>query len=239
MKKIRFLIAFIAIGSLISCVHAQFKKTVYGNEKVVRMERAAGSFDEIRVATGIDVILRQGNKEEITVEADENLQEYILTEIVGNVLKVYTEVNIRDAEEKKVYVTMKEIRSVKASSAGDIIGESRIKSDEISIDASSAGDIKLEIYAREISANVSSSGDVTLTGEADRLEADLSSAGDFKASELKVKDADVTVSSAGDASIYVTENLKARASSAGDIHYSGNPKYIDAHSSSAGGVHKR
>jgi hypothetical protein len=239
MKKIRLLAALIILGSLVSCVQAQFRKTVYGNEKVVREERQAGSFDAIKVSTGIDVYLRQGNREEITVVADENLQEYILTEIQGNVLNVYTEANIRDAKEKKVYVTMKDIRSVKACSAGDVIGESSIKTDEIEIDASSAGDIKLDLRAEKISVDISSSGDVTLSGDAERLEADLSSAGDFKASELRVKDADVSVSSAGDASIFVTESLKARASSAGDIHYSGNPKYVDAHSSSAGSVQKR
>jgi hypothetical protein len=54
-----------------------------------------------------------------------------------------------------------------------------------------------------------------------------------------VKEADVSVSSAGDADIFVTERLKARASSAGDVNYKGDPKYIDAHSSSAGGVHRK
>lgn len=80
---------------------------------------------------------------------------------------------------------------------------------------------------------------VTLTGEADMIDASLSSAGDLNAYSLKVKEADVTVSSAGDADIYVTERLTARASSAGDINYKGDPRYIDAHSSSAGGVHRR
>ncbi|HCU20553.1 MAG TPA: DUF2807 domain-containing protein, partial [Bacteroidales bacterium] len=191
------------------------------------------------VSSGIDVYLKQGNKEAITVETDENLQEYILTEIDGGVLRVYTEVNIRDSKEKKVYVTMKDIRSIKASSAGDVIGESIIKSDELELSASSAGDIKLEVYARKLDVNISSSGDMTLSGEADVLEADMSSAGDLKAYNLKVREADISASSAGDADVNVTERLRARSSSAGDINYTGNPRYIDANSSSAGSVHKR
>ncbi|OFX37162.1 MAG: hypothetical protein A2X05_16055 [Bacteroidetes bacterium GWE2_41_25] len=218
---------------------AQNRKTVYGNKKVVSKEREAGSFDGLRVSSGIDVYLKQGNKEAITVETDENLQEYILTEIDGGVLRVYTEVNIRDSKEKKVYVTMKDIRSIKASSAGDVIGESIIKSDELELSASSAGDIKLEVYARKLDVNISSSGDMTLSGEADVLEADMSSAGDLKAYNLKVREADISASSAGDADVNVTERLRARSSSAGDINYTGNPRYIDANSSSAGSVHKR
>ena len=239
MKKLSSITALILILFLTLTCQAQPRKTVHGNNKVVTKDREAGSFSGIRASTGIDVYLKQGDSQSITVEADENLHEYILTEIEGDVLVVYTEVNIRDAEEKKVYVTMKEIKSVKASSAGDIIGQSPVKTDEIEIDASSAGDIRLEVYAKEIEVDISSSGDVTLKGEADVLEADLSSAGNLSAVELKVREAEVYVSSAGDADINVTEKLQARASSAGDVHYSGNPKYVDAHSSSAGSIHKR
>ncbi|MBE3087451.1 MAG: DUF2807 domain-containing protein, partial [Bacteroidetes bacterium] len=193
----------------------------------------------VRVSTGIDVYLKQGNNEAISVEADENLQEYILTEVRDGILHVYTEVNIRKAERKRVYVTMKEVNSVRTSSAGDVIGETPIKCDKLELSASSAGNIKLDVNAKEIEVDISSSGDITLTGEADMLEADLSSAGDLNAYDLKVREADISVSSAGNAEINVSEKITARASSAGDINYQGNPKYVDAHSSSAGGVHKR
>ena len=59
---------------------------------------------------------------------------------------------------------MKEINSVETSSAGDVVGESPVRSDELRLSASSAGDIKLEVYAREIDLNISSSGDMTLSG---------------------------------------------------------------------------
>jgi len=239
MKKLNSITAAILILMLTVTCQAQNRKTVNGNNKVVTKDREAGSFTGIRASTGIDVYLKQGDNQSITVEADENLHEYILTEIEGDVLVVYTEVNIRDAEAKKVYVTMKQVKSVNASSAGDIIGQSPIKTEEIEIDASSAGDIKLEVYTKEIEVDISSSGDVTLKGESDVLEADLSSAGNLNAAELKVREAEVNVSSAGDADVNVSEKLQARASSAGDINYTGNPKYLDAHSSSAGSIHKR
>ena len=117
-------------------------------------------------------ILRQTGGESIAVEADENLHEYIITEIKDGILHVYTDANIREAEMKRVYVTMKEINSLITSSAGDVIGETPVKTDKLELSASSAGDIKLEVYAKEIEANISSSGDITLTGEADMLDAD-------------------------------------------------------------------
>lgn len=239
MKNLRYLTAIILCLGITACADGQFRKTVYGNKEVVKKERSVGSFSGVRVSTGIDVYLKQGDKISVAVEADENLHEYIVTEVTNGVLNVYADANIREAEMKLVYVTMKEITSVSTSSAGDIIGETPVKTDNLKLSASSAGDIKLEVYAKSIDADISSSGNVTLTGEADIIDANLSSAGDLNAYNLKVREADVAASSAGDADIYVTERLRARASSAGDINYKGDPKYIDAHSSSAGGIHRK
>jgi hypothetical protein len=175
----------------------------------------------------------------LSVEVDENLHEYLMTENRDGVLHIWFKVNVTSAESRKVYVSMKEIDYLSTTSAGDINGETPIKTDYLKVNASSAGDIKVEVYAKKVEADISSSGNITLTGEADELEADLSSAGDLKAYEFKVKEADVSASSAGSADIWVTERLIGRASSAGDINYKGNPPYVDANSSSAGGIHKR
>ncbi len=236
LKHLIFVVLFIAIGTA-AC--GQFRKTVYGDGDVVRKERKAGDFTGVKVSTGIDVFLSQGNNMSIEVQADENLHEYIMTDVRNGVLYVFTDANIRRAKMKRVYVTMKEINYLSTSSAGDIIGETPVRTDDLELYASSAGDIKLEAYAKNVEIDISSSGDVTLSGEADMLEGDLSSAGDLNAYNFKVREADLKVSSAGDADIYVTERLRARASSAGDINFKGNPEYLDAHSSSAGGIHSR
>jgi hypothetical protein len=239
MKNLKILsIAILCLG-ITACIDGQMRRTVYGNNHVVKRDRQAGSFNGVRVSTGINVYLKQGDNESISVEADENLHEYIRTEISGGTLNVYSDANIRKAEMKNVYVTMKNIELLKTTSAGDIIGQTPIKTDDLELSASSAGDIKLEAYVKNLKVDISSSGSVTISGEGDSLNADLSSAGDLNAYDFKVRDADVSASSAGDADIFVTEKLTARASSAGDINYNGDPKYIDAHSSSAGGVHKK
>jgi len=239
MKNLMQITVILICFGISACADGQFRKTVYGNGKVVKEERSAEQASGVRVASGIDVYLSQGEKQSIVVEADENLHEYILTEVKNDVLNVYTEANIRDAEAKKVYVTLKVINTVGTSSAGDVLGETPVRADDLRLSASSAGDIKLEVYVKNIDANISSSGDVTLVGEADMIDASLSSAGDLNAFNLKVREAEVSVSSAGNADLYVTEKLNARASSAGDVNYKGDPKYVDAHSSSAGGVHRK
>jgi hypothetical protein len=238
MKMLKF-ISLILVIAFTTSAFGQIRPRITGSGKVVSEERKAGYFNAVKVSSGIDVYLTQGQKESITVEADDNLHEYIITEIKDNTLKVYSEANIRKAEAKKVHVTIKDVEKISASSAGDVYGETLIKADELSLSASSAGDIKLKIEVNRLECKINSSGDIKLEGIADELEADLSSAGDLKAYDLITRIADVSTSSAGDAWITVTEKLRARASSAGDIYYKGNPQQVDAHSSSAGGIHKK
>jgi hypothetical protein len=240
MKSLRVLILLALCMGFVSCVDGQFFKGVSGNGNVVKKDRSVSGFNGVKVSTGIDVYLSQGDKESVAVEADENLHEYIMTEVKDGILYIYTDnINIRHAERERVYVTIKNVTSIRTTSAGDIFGETPIKCDDIEISSSSAGNIKLELYAKKVNLDISSAGDIKLNGECEILKADLSSAGDLNAFDFKVKEADVSVSSAGSADIYSTEKLTARASSAGDINYKGNPKSVDAHASSAGGIHSR
>ncbi|HEX2975979.1 MAG TPA: head GIN domain-containing protein [Bacteroidales bacterium] len=241
MKNLRILTIIIAVLVLTTAAYGQFFETVRGNHNVVKKDRNVGSFTGIKVSSGIDVFLKQGNSESLSIEADENLHEYIITEVRDGVLHIYTKskINIRDAEMKRAYVSMKDIYSIQTTSAGDITGETPIKAQKLRLSTSSAGDIKLEVNADEIEIDISSAGDIKVSGSADKLEADLSSAGNLDAYDLRVREADISVSSAGDADINVSERITARASSAGNINYKGNPKYVDSHSSSAGGIHRR
>jgi hypothetical protein len=239
MKNLRIITLILVSFAFTSCTSGQFRKTVYGNHDVVTKERSVGSFSAVKASSGVDVYLKQGDAGPLSVEADGNLHEYIITEVRNGELNVYTDANIRRAERMRVYITMPEITSLRSTSAGNIIGQSPVKSDKLELSASSAGDIKVEVHTNDLKVRISSSGDITLSGAADKLDADLSSAGDLNAYGLEVREAYISVSSAGDADVNVTEKITAKASSAGDINYMGNPKYVDFHSSSAGGIHKR
>ena len=238
MKKAT-LFSFLIVMALSVSVYGQSKPKIKGSGNVVTKERKAGYFNSVKVSTAIDLILTQGGSESIKVEADDNLHEYIITEIKDNTLRIYIDANLREVKEMNVYVTMKDIEKISATSAGDVIGKTVIKSDELYLSTSSAGDIKLDIQVQRLKCKISSAGDMTLTGSTDELDANLSSAGDLNAFELTARVAEVSASSSGNAKVNVKEKLWARASSAGDIYFKGNPPEVDAHSSSAGGIHRK
>jgi hypothetical protein len=239
MKQLN-LLAIALLISLPSCYIDGWNQTISGNGRVVDDTRDISGFTGVHVSSGIDVYLSQGSSFEVRVEADENLQEVILTEVEGSSLVVKTDrVNIRNAKSKKVHITLPELETLKISSAGDCVGQTPFACEDLRISISSAGDLKLEVEADRIDLDISSSGDADLAGSADKFDVTLSSAGDLNAYDLIARKVDVNVSSAGDARVHATEEISATASSAGNIYYKGDATLVRSNSSSAGSISHR
>jgi hypothetical protein len=60
---------------------AQWGKKLRGNGNMERMERSTGDYDAVAVSGFFDVELVSGNEGDVIVHAEENLQEYIITEV--------------------------------------------------------------------------------------------------------------------------------------------------------------
>jgi len=235
-KTILFLFIILALAST-SCVIDGFNNVITGNGRVVEETRDISGFTGILISSGIDVYLSESDVFEVRVEADENLLNVIETSLSGNMLEVGTDrVNIRNAESKKVHVSLPELSVLKISSAGDCKGQTLFHCDNLELSISSAGDLSLEVIARRIDLGISSSGDAKLAGETDVFDVSLSSAGDLHAYDLEAGKVKVNVSSAGNARVYASEEISMTASSAGNIYYRGDANVIRSSTSSAGDI---
>jgi len=235
MRKLQIIIIVLLIAGSSSCIISH-NETIYGSGNVVTEERDIGEFTGLKVSSGIDVVIRQGNEISLELEADDNLHDVIITEVVDNTLKIKALKNIRKARSKKVYLVYEELNSIRISSAGDVTGENTLQTDKLNIDLSSAGDLNLEVEAENITCDISSAGDVKLSGKAGVLVASWSSAGDLHAYELSTRKAEVSCSRAGDARVYASEEFNLRSSSAGSIYYKGDGRVANSHTSSAGSI---
>ncbi|HPS13568.1 MAG TPA: head GIN domain-containing protein [Prolixibacteraceae bacterium] len=240
MKKIIFLLTLI-LPSLLSC---QLKadnwlKSVHGNGNVTKETRQVKGFDGIKASAGIDVYLFQGNEEKVVVESDENLHDCIITEVKGSTLHCYIDCNVRSSKVMKVYVNYKMLNKINASSGSDVLGETLLKTDNLDVEVSSGADVKVEVDAQTVHCDVSSGSDALLKGKADHFQGSASSGADLKADELVVNSCEADASSAGDIKITVKKQIRASASSGGDVTYFGNPENENINESSGGDVHRR
>ena len=230
-----------AIGAslILSSCHFNISTGENGNGKVVTEERnVTEDFNEVRGSAGLDVYLTQGDENKIVVEADENLLQYIETDIEDGKLHVTTSENIGHSKAKKVYVTYKELNKIEASSGADVIGNSVIKSEFLSLKSSSGADLKVDVFAKDIIAKTSSGADMEVSGKATSLNADASSGSEIKAKELLVINCNAEASSGAEVTVNVKEQLEIHVSSGGDINYYGNPVSVNSNKSHSGSVHK-
>lgn len=201
--------------------------------------RNVGSFSGIKVAEGIDVYVKKGEKESVRVEVTGTSADNIITEVSGSYLKVHMKSgNFRGRINAKVYVTYVKLEKFSASSAGSIFSEGVVRGNKIEIQASSAGNIELNLEVGSVEVSCSSAGQVELQGKANSLVADASSAGQIDAYDLDAKKVDAEASSGASLKISAEESLKAHASSGGSIRYRGNPSKSVTNSSSGGSVKK-
>ena len=206
-----------------------------------RQTRSISGFHGVSVSSGIDLYLTQKSTEEVSVEAESQDLDKIITEVEGGVLKIYIKekswFNMKwNSKPRKVYVSFISLDRIEASAGSDVVSQSALKLDKVKIDVSSGSDVKLEIEATEISVQTSSGSDVSLKGKSIYLQADASSGSDINAGDLEVKKCNASASSGSDVRINVNEELSANASSGGDITYSGNPAKKDINESSGGDV---
>ena len=235
MKKITYLILILFPLFINSCL---LGPTLKGNGNVVEEERDVDDFDGIKASRGINVYITQGDEIKVVVKADDNLLKAIETEVDGDVLIVRSTAMIRNAKSFKVFVTVPDLELIGASSGSNVYSETEIKSDNLELSSSSGANITLAIDAEDVSASASSGANIKLDGLAGDFEAKVSSGANIKAGDVKARNAELGASSGGNIWISVQNQLKANASSGGNIHYGGEPSQMNVNTSSGGNVIK-
>ena len=213
---------------------------ISGNGNVVNDQRMPNdTFNQIEVSRGLDVYLTQGNTEIIEVEADENLQEIIITEVRNNVLEIYADENIRHSQSKKVFVTFKNVTSISSSSGSDVFSTNTITSDNLELKTSSGSDMELNIETESVSCDSSSGSDLKVSGTTNKLYAEASSGSDINAGNLTAESSHVKASSGADITVNTSKELIAKASSGGDIKYYGDPEKVSASDGVSGSIRRQ
>jgi len=222
--------------------------------------RNVRGFDRISLETAGRLYLFQGDEEYLTIDAPPNIAQRIITEVVGDTLHIRYRGWFSGMGAEPVFkLGIKKVRGIKALSSGHIKSKDIIAED-LDIEASSSGNIIVEsLTARNLRLRISSSGDVTIAnGMFTNIDANLSASGNFRAAgmakslilscsssgefdgaNLKTSTASVTLSSSGNAVIWVVDRLDANLSSSGNLNYYGEPKIGALKTSSSGAINHR
>jgi hypothetical protein len=239
MIKQKFYLALLLVGLSAGLFSGcDYAIGIEGDGNVVSKNRKVSSFDQIDVSGAFTVVLKQGETEEVIIEADQNLHEIITVEVIGGTLLIDSKQNIRRATKRDVQVTFSELERVEISGAVTLKNESMLKLETLDLQGRGASTIDMQIAAGELDCKFSGASTVNLTGHTEHFSVELSGASDLNTFDLDAAQVHLVVRGAGDARISASEYLNVSISGAGSVIYQGDPE-IEKRISGAGSVKKR
>ena len=211
---------------------------ITGNGNIRTEKRNVSDFHGVKSGGSIDIEIKNGDTYAVSVEDDDNLLPYIITEVNDGILNVYYKSNTSINEDHaKVYVTAPSLDKIVAAGSADIIAIDILKNTKnIDMNVSGSGSIKGEVDAPSITISVVGSGNIDLTGRTKDFSGKVSGSGDLNCGKLQSEHATITVSGSGNAHIFSSVHLSATVSGSGDVYYGGNPQNPDIHTTGSGSV---
>lgn len=181
-------------------------KGVKGSGNTATDARSATGFKGVDVGGVFQVEINAQKEFSIEVEADDNLLQYIKTDVRNGVLYIETSKKISPTGPIRVRVNAPEIENLDVSGVANVTAND-IKTSEFGIDSSGASKVKV-------------------SGEAGKLTVDVSGATKIDAESLQVGDANVDASGASNVMLSVSGELRAEASGASKVIYTGTPSSV-------------
>ena len=126
------------------------------NNKIVKRDIDVRPFNAITASGGWDVIVRQGNRPSVSIEVSEAVLDRAVIEVKSGTLYIY---NKRDKQSftwkelrkmhhtmrntvQKAYVTVTDLKNIKASGGVDLFFETPLKTDDFELTMSGGTDLK-------------------------------------------------------------------------------------------------
>lgn len=230
------LLVFMVTG-LQSCYFNGLNK-VNGNGNVITQHRTVPSFSGLEVDGKFEIVLKQGAKEDLFIETDDNLFDYIETEVKGNTLYISTSEPIGKCKELKIIITFTELTKMDFSGASDVWSEDELHFGELEMECSGASDVDFALKAEKLNFDFSGDSEVDLKGIVKTVKLDCSGASEFNAEGLEVTDYFIDCSGASSCNIFVNGELNVELSGASSLRYAGNPSSINQEISGASSIKK-
>jgi len=224
MKKFTSILAFLIITT---SLNAQiFTKKIKGNGDFKTETRKVSDYKKISVAGSFNVELVKNNKSEIIIKANENLLEYIITEVKNGKLKIKIKkgYQLKATKTIKITVSFSSIDAVSLAGSGYIFSEDNINSDNLKLSLAGSGTINLSVSTTNLISSIAGSGNINLNGNSTKFNCSIAGSGNINAYELKADILKVSTAGSGNANVHAINEINASTSGSGNINYKGNPK---------------
>ncbi len=174
-----------------------------------------------------NLFIKQGDKESLKIEAEDNVLPIIITDVNNGQLNISFRrsgfpVDLMPTKPINFFLTVKDLNGIDLSGAANI-KEATIKTGTMDLSTSGSSDVVMNIRANELTSRSSGSSKFNMSGTVDRQEVDISGSGTYSAADLASKECRVGISGSGSCTVKVSSRLNVSISGSGNVAYIGNP----------------
>ena len=219
----------ISLAFVVLTVFSGFaQKKVKGNGNVIKENVRISDFTELEISGAFQIELQQTGESSLTIEAEENIMDYIEVKNSGDVLKIGFEDNIsvNNIEILTLYINVNQLREINITGAVDLKSVNTLKFDRLLLDISGAGNLDLDLNGNSLDCEFSGAANIDLKGTVTNVDFDISGAGKLDGSDMNTENFDLDLSGVGAAQIYVTNQLDVEISGMGVVSVDGNPRKV-------------
>jgi hypothetical protein len=199
----------------------------------LKQERVLPEFNSVEITGAENVTIEQGNQNKLIITCDAGNTDDLLSNIEGGNLS-FTRKKGNKLKGVQLHIQYVKLNEISLSGASDLRTEGILKTDDLKLKVSGAGDLRLNIEVNNVDSKISGAGDIELSGKATKHKVDISGAGDLKAINLETQTTIANISGSGDAKINAVEEINATISGAGGMFFKNEPKIKNIDVSGAG-----
>lgn len=196
-----------------------------GSGNIINQSQNVSGFNQVSVDGSGTLIITQGNKESLTIEAEDNVLPNIKTSVTNNVLNIkHSNYNVVPTKPVKYYLTVKDLNSITYLGGGKIQSNG-LKTNSLTININGAAEGNLaNLNVNTLKIIISGAGKLLMSGNANNQDISITGAGEYNAGNLTSKIGTININGAGKGTVKVSSSLNAVINGAGQIYYIGNPK---------------
>lgn len=198
---------------------------VAGSGQVAAQEYSLSGFDRVEAGAAFHVDIRQSESYQVVVRIDENLVRCLDVRLEGRTLRVgfKAECWVSGATTMEAEIAMPALVGLNLSGASQGVISGFKSERPLELEVSGASAIRGDIEAGDVTAEISGASSLQLDGRGSDLKLNVSGASRADLAGFRVRDADVEVSGASNATVAPSGRLDVEASGASHVYYLGSP----------------
>ena len=200
-------------------------RIVKGSGNLITESRETSRFSNVSLQGSGDVIIIQGSEESLVVATDDNIMQYVSTEVQGDTLYLDMENDTRSLSytDLTFTLTVRDLDGLEISGSGDM-RVATLETDTLAINVTGSGEVDVAaLTAEEVEVTIRGSGDVSLAGTSTNQEVEVNGSGNYFGKQLQSSESAVSIRGSGNATVWATERLEVGIYGSGDVRYYGDP----------------